>query len=49
MTATAKVMQDGFARASGGQGSLVDAVRAAQQGTMPDLKALGLATTERSS
>ncbi|MET8515748.1 sugar ABC transporter substrate-binding protein [Streptomyces sp. NPDC005077] len=48
MTATGKVMQDGFARASGGQGSLIDAVRAAQQGTMPDLKALGLATTERS-
>ncbi|MFD8919071.1 ABC transporter substrate-binding protein [Streptomyces sp. NPDC059569] len=49
MTATMKVMQDGFARASGGQGSLIDAVRAAQEGTMPDLKALGLATTERSS
>ncbi|MEV6796252.1 extracellular solute-binding protein [Streptomyces sp. NPDC051320] len=47
MTATGKVMQDGFARASGGQGSLIDAVRAAQRGTMPDLKALGLATTER--
>ncbi|MFD7088056.1 ABC transporter substrate-binding protein [Streptomyces sp. NPDC059896] len=49
MTATMKVMQDGFARASGGQGSLIEAVRAAQEGTMPDLKALGLATTERSS
>lgn len=49
MTATLEVMQDGFARASGGEGSLLDAVRAAQSGTMPDLKALGLATTEHSS
>ncbi|MCX4553634.1 ABC transporter substrate-binding protein [Streptomyces sp. NBC_01500] len=49
MTATAKVMQDGFARVGGGQGSLLDAVRAAQRGTMPDLRALGLATTEHSS
>ncbi|POX37433.1 sugar ABC transporter substrate-binding protein [Streptomyces sp. Ru73] len=49
MTATQKVMQDGFARAAGGQGTIIDAVRAAQRGTMPDLKALGLATTERSS
>ncbi|MFG3137062.1 ABC transporter substrate-binding protein [Streptomyces sp. NPDC048211] len=49
MTATLKVMQDGFARVSGGQGSLLDSVRAAQQGTMPDLKALGLSTTEHSS
>ncbi|WNI20998.1 sugar ABC transporter substrate-binding protein [Streptomyces sp. ITFR-16] len=49
MTATQKVIQDGFARVSGGQGSLIDAVRAAQDGTMPDLRALGLATTEHSS
>lgn len=49
MTATSKVMQDGFARAGGGQGSLLDAVRAAQRGTMPDLRALGLSTTEHSS
>ena len=49
MTATGKVMQDGFARVGGGQGSLIDAVRAAQRGTMPDLKALGLATTEHST
>lgn len=49
MSATAKLMQDNFARASGGQGSLLDAVRAAQKGTMPDLRALGLATTERST
>ncbi|WP_406152841.1 extracellular solute-binding protein [Streptomyces sp. NBC_01023] len=49
MTATSKVMQDGFARVGGGQGTLLDAVRAAQQGTMPDLRALGLATTEHSS
>lgn len=49
MTATGRVMRDGFARASGGQGSLIEAVRHAQEGTMPDLKALGLATSERSS
>ncbi|HEY9332309.1 MAG TPA: sugar ABC transporter substrate-binding protein [Streptomyces sp.] len=49
MTATQKVMQDGFARVGGGQGSVLDAVRAAQRGTMPDLRALGLSTTEHSS
>lgn len=49
MTATQKVMQDGFARASGGRGSILDAVRAAEDGTMPDLKALGLATTRHST
>ncbi|MFC8517256.1 extracellular solute-binding protein [Streptomyces sp. NPDC057257] len=49
MTATGKVMQDGFARVSGGQGTLIGSVRAAQDGTMPDLKALGLSTTQRSS
>ncbi|WP_405406593.1 ABC transporter substrate-binding protein [Streptomyces sp. NBC_01104] len=48
MTATQKVMQDRFARMKGGQGSLLDSVRAAQRGTMPDLKALGLSTTEHS-
>ncbi|MEU6140599.1 sugar ABC transporter substrate-binding protein [Streptomyces sp. NPDC047081] len=49
MTATGKVMQDGFARVSGGQGTLIGSVRAAQDGTMPDLKALGLSTTQHSS
>ncbi|MFD0024771.1 ABC transporter substrate-binding protein [Streptomyces sp. NPDC058382] len=49
MTAALKVMQDAFARVGGGQGSLLDAVRAAQRGTMPDLRALGLSTTEHSS
>lgn len=49
MTATQQVMEDGFARVSGGQGALIDAVRAAQDGTMPDLRALGLATTEHST
>ncbi|MEU5001203.1 extracellular solute-binding protein [Streptomyces sp. NPDC021622] len=49
MTATQRVMQDGFARAGGGQGSILDAVHAAQDGTMPDLKALGLSTTEHST
>uniref|UniRef100_A0AAU2VIY5 Sugar ABC transporter substrate-binding protein n=1 Tax=Streptomyces sp. NBC_00008 TaxID=2903610 RepID=A0AAU2VIY5_9ACTN len=49
MTATQKVMQDGFARVGGGQGSVLESVRAAQRGTMPDLRALGLSTTEHSS
>ncbi|MEU0075667.1 extracellular solute-binding protein [Streptomyces sp. NPDC006332] len=49
MTATLKVMQDNFARVSSGQGSLIDSVRAAQDGTMPDLKALGLSTTQHST
>ncbi|GAA2252857.1 sugar ABC transporter substrate-binding protein [Streptomyces ruber] len=49
MTATQRLMQDGFARASGGQGSILDAVRAAEDGTMPDLRALGLATTRHST
>ncbi|WP_320774647.1 sugar ABC transporter substrate-binding protein [Streptomyces sp. CRN 30] len=49
MTATQKVMQDSFARVGGGQGSLVDSLRTAQEGTMPDLKALGLATTQHST
>jgi multiple sugar transport system substrate-binding protein len=43
------VMEDGFAEVSGGQGSVIEAVRAAQQGTMPDLRALGLATTQHST
>jgi multiple sugar transport system substrate-binding protein len=47
MTATQKVMQDGFARAGAKQGTLIDAVRSAQSGTMPDLKALGLSATEQ--
>ncbi|MDQ0792623.1 ABC transporter substrate-binding protein [Streptomyces sp. B1I3] len=49
MTATNRVMQDGFARAGGSQGSLIDAVRTAQRGTMPDLEALGLSTTQHST
>jgi len=48
-TATQRVMQDDFARVGGGQGSLIDSVRAAQDGTMPDLKALGLSTTQHST
>ncbi|WP_345745286.1 extracellular solute-binding protein [Streptomyces sp. ODS28] len=42
MTATHKVMQDGFARAAGGDGTLLGAVREAQRSTLPDLRALGL-------
>jgi multiple sugar transport system substrate-binding protein len=49
MSATQRVMQDGFARAGAGQSTLLDAVRAAQSGTMPDLAALGLATSEHST
>ncbi|MYS55605.1 sugar ABC transporter substrate-binding protein, partial [Streptomyces sp. SID6013] len=44
-----KVMQDSFARVSGGQGSLVESLRTAQEGTMPDLRALGLSTTQHST
>lgn len=43
MTATLQVLQDNFARADAGEGTVFDAVRAAQAGTLPDLKALGLA------
>ncbi|MFI6209049.1 ABC transporter substrate-binding protein [Streptomyces sp. NPDC051041] len=49
MSATQKVMQDSFARVGGGQGTLVGSLRAAQEGTMPDLKALGLSTTQHST
>ncbi|MEV0977561.1 sugar ABC transporter substrate-binding protein [Streptomyces sp. NPDC049915] len=49
MTATQKVMQDSFARVGAGQGSLFDSLRTAQDGTMPDLKALGLSTTEHTT
>jgi multiple sugar transport system substrate-binding protein len=49
MSATQRVMQDGLARVGAGQETLVDALRAAQSGTMPDLRALGLSTTEHST
>jgi multiple sugar transport system substrate-binding protein len=49
MSATQRVMQDSFARVGGGQGSLTASLRAAQEGTMPDLRALGLSTTQRST
>jgi len=49
MTATRRVMEDGFARASGGEGTILDAVQEAQRATMPDLEALGLATSEHST
>ncbi|MFJ2261802.1 ABC transporter substrate-binding protein [Streptomyces sp. NPDC087844] len=49
MSATQRVMQDSFARVGGGQGSLTGSLRTAQEGTMPDLKALGLSTTQRST
>ncbi|MFF3484555.1 ABC transporter substrate-binding protein [Streptomyces sp. NPDC002701] len=49
MSATQRVMQDSFARVGGGLGSLTESLRTAQEGTMPDLKALGLSTTERST
>ncbi|MFJ1767005.1 ABC transporter substrate-binding protein [Amycolatopsis sp. NPDC088138] len=49
MSATQRVLQDGFARAGAGQGTVLDAVRDAQRATMPDLVALGLSTTEHTS
>ncbi|MFG3102087.1 ABC transporter substrate-binding protein [Streptomyces sp. NPDC048182] len=49
MSATQRVMQDSFARVGGGQGSLTDSLRAAQEGTMPDLEALGLSTTQHTT
>ncbi|MFV2118279.1 extracellular solute-binding protein [Streptomyces sp. Act-28] len=49
MSATQKVMQDSFARVGGGRGTLVESLRAAQEGTMPDLRALGLSTTQHST
>ncbi|MGV9289001.1 ABC transporter substrate-binding protein [Streptomyces sp. NPDC003719] len=49
MSATQKVMQDSFARVGAGQGSLTESLRTAQEGTMPDLKALGLSTTQHST
>ncbi|MFD7295080.1 ABC transporter substrate-binding protein [Streptomyces sp. NPDC059897] len=49
MTATGQVMQDAFARAAAGSGTLESSMRAAQDGSMPDLKALGLKTTEHST
>ncbi|WP_077797273.1 sugar ABC transporter substrate-binding protein [Streptomyces sp. JHA26] len=49
MSATQKVMQDSFARVGAGQGSLVESLRTAQEGTMPDLEALGLSTTQHST
>ncbi|MDQ0772013.1 multiple sugar transport system substrate-binding protein [Streptomyces aurantiacus] len=49
MSATQRVMQDSFARVGGGQGSLAGSLRTAQEGTMPDLKALGLSTTQHTT
>ncbi|MFC7343542.1 ABC transporter substrate-binding protein [Saccharopolyspora griseoalba] len=46
MTATLQVMEDNFARVTAGRGTLLDAVRAAQEGTIPDLRALGLSIEE---
>ena len=47
MTSTLNLMHDNFARAGAGRGTLLDAVRAAQDGTTPDLKALGLSISEQ--
>lgn len=48
MTATLKTVQDELARAGGGEGTVLDAVREGQRSTMPDLKSLGLNTREES-
>ncbi|MEV0848264.1 extracellular solute-binding protein [Streptomyces sp. NPDC049954] len=42
MTSTTNLLQDGFARVDGAGGTLIDALRDAQDGTMPDLRAMGL-------
>ncbi|GAA2087017.1 sugar ABC transporter substrate-binding protein [Streptomyces albiaxialis] len=47
MTATLKTVQDGLARAGGGDGTVLGAVEEGQRATMPDLKSLGLRTRER--
>ncbi|WP_306323177.1 MULTISPECIES: ABC transporter substrate-binding protein [unclassified Streptomyces] len=49
MTATGTVIQDSFARAGAGAGTVLSSMHAAQDGTMPDLKALGLSTTQHST
>ncbi|MYW69965.1 extracellular solute-binding protein [Streptomyces sp. SID8379] len=49
MTATGQVMQDAFTRAAAGSGTLESSMRATQDGTMPDLKALGLDTTQHTT
>ncbi|GAB3894563.1 sugar ABC transporter substrate-binding protein [Kibdelosporangium lantanae] len=49
MSATNRVMQDGLAKVPDHSGTIIDAIRAAQAGTIPDLKALGLATTEHTT
>lgn len=46
MTPTLKTVQDGLARAGGGEGTVLDAVKDGQRSTLPDLKALGLRTRE---
>jgi multiple sugar transport system substrate-binding protein len=46
MPPTSSVLTDGFARVGAGRSTLIDAVRAAQSGTMPDLRAIGLSTTQ---
>ncbi|MDZ5077018.1 ABC transporter substrate-binding protein [Nesterenkonia sp. HG001] len=46
MTSTLQVMQDNFARVPAGEDTLLDAVRASQAGTVPDLRALGLSVSE---
>lgn len=46
MTATLQVMQDNFARVPATDDTLIDAIRAAQGGTVPDLRALGLSVSE---
>lgn len=47
MTSTLNLMHDNFARAGAGRGTLLDAMRAAQDGTTPDLRALGLSISEQ--
>ncbi|MGP3990365.1 ABC transporter substrate-binding protein [Streptomyces sp. 3N207] len=48
MTATLKTVQDRLARVGEGEGTVLDALRAGQRATMPDLKSLGLNAREGS-
>nr|WP_238431447.1 sugar ABC transporter substrate-binding protein [Streptomyces cavernae] len=47
MVSTISSGDDGLARAGAGSGTILDALREAQQKTLPDLKSLGLSVTTR--
>ncbi|MPY48215.1 ABC transporter substrate-binding protein [Streptomyces acidicola] len=45
MTSTITSVEDGFAKAGAGRGSIVEALREGERRTLPDLKSLGLSVT----